>query len=115
MDKPAKIFFRKWGCSAIYLSDNQVGLVGGSRNSKEADILTRGAAGAWNWRSIALGIANLNRRILVARGRCSDVELLAMPADDPRDLGQWTLLSPLSRVYEGPYIASFSGKILLLS
>ncbi len=86
------------------VSDNQVVLVVGSRNSKEYDLLTRAAEGAWNWRTIA-----------VAGGRCSDVKLLTLPADDPHDLGQWTLLSPLSRVYEDPQIASFPGKILLLS
>ncbi len=90
----------------------------GSRNSKEADLLTRDAAGVWKWKSIAPmlaghsrpGITKLNGRILVAGGRCSDVELLTMYADDPHDLGQWTLLSSLSRVYEDPQLHHFQGK-----
>ncbi len=113
----------KWGCSAICLSDNQALLVGGSGNSKEADLLTRGTAGAWQWRSIAPmlaghsypGIAKLNGCILVAGGKCSDVELLTISADDPHDLGQWTLLTPLSRAHDDPFIASFSGRILIFS
>ncbi len=113
----------KWGCSAICLSDSQALLVGGSGNSKDADLLTRGAAGAWNWRFIAPmlaghsypGIAKLNGRILVAGGKYSVVELLTISADDPRDLGQWTFLSPLSRAHEHPFIASFSGRILIFS
>ncbi len=113
----------KWGCSAICLSDSQALLVGGNSNAKEADLLTRGTAGAWQWRSIAPmlaghsypGIAKLNCRVLVAGGRCSDVEMLTLAAGKRRVLGQWTLLSPLSRVYEYPFIASFSGRILLFS
>ncbi len=97
--------------------------MGGNRRSKEANLLTRDAAGVWKWKSIAPmlaghsrpGIAKLNGRILVAGGKCSAVELLTIPADDPHDLGQWTLLKPLSRVYEYPFIASFSGRILIFS
>ncbi len=61
------------------------------------------------------GIANLNGRILVAGGNCSDVELLTLHADDPHDLGQWTLLTPLSRVYGATHMALFSGRILIFS
>ncbi len=113
----------KWECSAICLSDNQALVVGGTRQSKEADLLTRDAEGVWKWRSITpmvaghsfLGIALLNGRILVAGGRCSAVELLTISADDPRDLGQWTLLTPLGRFYGDTHIASFAGRILIFS
>ncbi len=97
--------------------------MGGSRRSKEADLLTRDATGVWNWKSIAPmladhsypGIAKLNGRITVAGGKCSDVELLTLTAGKRHVLGQWTLLTPLSRTHEYPFIASFSGRILLLS
>ncbi len=103
-------------------------LVVGGTAGKCAELLygdTSQAGQSWRWRTLSPmherrfkpGMLLLTddeqiQRILVAGGRESTAELLTIACTNTSDRGQWTLIAPLSKLFNETSLVCFNGRIL---
>ncbi len=86
-----------------------------------------GGSDTWRWRTIApmnnarsqpgrlrldyLGDADI-QKVLVAGGNNDTAEILTISCSDEADMGQWTLIEPLTRQFNLTFLSATSGRIL---
>ncbi len=104
-------------------------VVGGSAG-KCVELLCGDASQAgqsWRWRTLSPmhesrfkpGVLLLTddeqiQRILVAGGVSNTTEMLTIACANAADRGQWTLIAPLSKLFEETSLVCFNGRILAL-